>query len=71
VVTPEYHHWHHAGEREHLNHNFSGLPVIDAMFGTLHLPKRWPESYGIDEAQPESYLDQLRWSFHAPVAAPF
>jgi sterol desaturase/sphingolipid hydroxylase (fatty acid hydroxylase superfamily) len=71
VVTPEYHHWHHAGEREHLNRNFSGLPIIDAMFGTLHLPKRWPESYGIDEAQPESYLDQLRWSFRAPAATPF
>jgi sterol desaturase/sphingolipid hydroxylase (fatty acid hydroxylase superfamily) len=65
VVTPEYHHWHHANEPEHVNRNYSGLPVVDAVFGTLYLPKRWPSSYGIAEPQPASYLGQLRWSFAA------
>jgi sterol desaturase/sphingolipid hydroxylase (fatty acid hydroxylase superfamily) len=63
IATPEFHHWHHANEPEHVNRNYSGFPVVDALFGTLHLPKRWPSSYGIDEPQPEAYLAQLQWSF--------
>jgi sterol desaturase/sphingolipid hydroxylase (fatty acid hydroxylase superfamily) len=63
IVTPEYHHWHHANEPAHRNRNYAGLPVIDALFGTMHLPARWPTAYGVDERQPTGYLDQLQWSF--------
>ncbi|HEY2428895.1 MAG TPA: sterol desaturase family protein, partial [Acidimicrobiales bacterium] len=70
IATPEFHHWHHAGDPAAYNTNFAGeLPWIDALFGTLHLPKgEWPAAYGIDEQQPEGYLRQLAWPFGAPPA---
>jgi lathosterol oxidase len=43
VATPQFHHWHHASEHEAVDKNFAvHLPVIDAVFGTMHLPARWP-----------------------------
>lgn len=65
IGTPEYHHWHHANEANAVDKNFASLPVIDAIFGTLHLPRTWPARYGIDERQPEGYLRQLAWPFRA------
>ena len=48
VATPQFHHWHHAAEREAIDKNFAvHLPVLDAMFGTMYLPGRWPRAYGI------------------------
>jgi len=37
------------------------LPVIDAVFGTLHLPAdRWPPAYGLAGAPvPDGYWAQL------------
>lgn len=70
VTTPEYHHWHHAADPEGRDVNFGGqLPLVDALFGTLHLPKsRWPRRYGLDEPVPAGYLRQLAWPFRrAPV----
>jgi sterol desaturase/sphingolipid hydroxylase (fatty acid hydroxylase superfamily) len=66
VATPEFHHWHHANDPEHYNTNFAGqFPWVDALFGTLYLPKhQWPARYGIDAAPPAGYLRQLAWPFH-------
>ena len=48
VATPQFHHWHHAAEKEAIDKNFAvHLPVLDAMFGTMYLPGRWPRAYGI------------------------
>jgi len=60
-ATPEFHHWHHAADPEALDRNFAvHLPVIDWIFGTAHLPGRWPSSYGIEESPvPEGWLPQL------------
>jgi len=65
IATPEFHHWHHGGDPEAYNTNYAGeFPWIDALFGTLYLPKgRMPSRYGIDEAQPSGYLRQLAWPF--------
>jgi sterol desaturase/sphingolipid hydroxylase (fatty acid hydroxylase superfamily) len=65
VATPEFHHWHHANVPEAYNTNFAGeFPWVDALFGTLHLPKgRRPAAYGIAEEQPAGYLRQLAWPF--------
>jgi sterol desaturase/sphingolipid hydroxylase (fatty acid hydroxylase superfamily) len=70
LATPEFHHWHHANAPDAYNSNFAGdFPWIDALFGTLHLPKgRRPASYGIDEVQPDGYLRQLAWPFHKSVS---
>jgi sterol desaturase/sphingolipid hydroxylase (fatty acid hydroxylase superfamily) len=61
LASPEFHHWHHGRDREARDKNFAGqLPLIDLAFGTLHMPRgRMPESYGIDETMPTSYLAQL------------
>jgi len=41
IVTPEFHHWHHGIEPAADNTNFVWeFPWIDAVFGTLHLPKK-------------------------------
>lgn len=67
IATPEFHHWHHSNVPEAYNTNFSGeLPCLDALFGTLHLPKKsWPERYGIDRPTPPGYLAQLAMPFTA------
>jgi sterol desaturase/sphingolipid hydroxylase (fatty acid hydroxylase superfamily) len=66
VATPLFHHWHHASEREAVDKNFAvHLPFIDALFGTMHLPRRWPNGYGIVHGSrvPDGYLRQLVWPF--------
>jgi sterol desaturase/sphingolipid hydroxylase (fatty acid hydroxylase superfamily) len=65
IATPEFHHWHHANDPDAYNSNFAGeFPLIDALFGTIYLPKgTMPARYGIDDQQPEGYLRQLAWPF--------
>jgi sterol desaturase/sphingolipid hydroxylase (fatty acid hydroxylase superfamily) len=65
LPTPEWHHWHHAIDAEARDTNF-GLPVVDLLFGTAHLPKgRRPSGYGTDEPVPQdSYWRQLAHPFH-------
>jgi sterol desaturase/sphingolipid hydroxylase (fatty acid hydroxylase superfamily) len=65
IATPEYHHWHHSAQDEAIDKNFAvHLPVIDRLFGTFHLPPRWPERYGVAGASvPDGYLAQLTYPF--------
>jgi sterol desaturase/sphingolipid hydroxylase (fatty acid hydroxylase superfamily) len=65
IATPEFHHWHHANDPAAYNTNFAGeFPLIDLLFGTLHLQKgEMPASYGIDDAEPAGYLRQMAWPF--------
>jgi len=64
-ATPRFHHWHHSSALEDYDKNFAAqLSFIDALFGTLHLPKgRRPVSYGINEKVPENYFKQLIYPF--------
>ena len=58
--TPQFHHWHHSAEV--LDTNFAiHLPVIDWLFGTLHLPgETFPASYGIQgDPVPDDFASQL------------
>jgi lathosterol oxidase len=62
IVTPHFHHWHHATPDEACDKNFAAhLPVLDRLFGTHHLPNgSWPDRYGApDDPQPIGYLAQL------------
>jgi sterol desaturase/sphingolipid hydroxylase (fatty acid hydroxylase superfamily) len=62
IVSPAFHHWHHAGAGdgpEGINYA-SLLPWLDRLFGTHHLPRdRFPQTYGVDESQPDTLLGQL------------
>ena len=61
VATPFFHHWHHSAEPSTWNTNYAGsIPVVDWLFGTLHLPDRWPSTYGCDGSVPEvGYIDRV------------
>jgi lathosterol oxidase len=66
LVTPRYHHWHHAAHPEAVDRNFAvHVPAIDWLFGTRHLPAdRWPDAYGIaGHPVPADYWRQLTWPF--------
>ena len=68
VATPEFHHWHHSADPRYYHTNFAGqCPVVDWLFGTLHMPTRsWPAGYGNADQHdpvPEGYLAQLAWPF--------
>jgi lathosterol oxidase len=66
IATPQFHHWHHAAERQARDKNFAvHLPVLDRMFGTYYLPPgRWPSAYGIaDSPVPPDYGRQLLYPF--------
>ena len=58
VGAPELHHWHHDRDRDFGNYaNVS--PLMDVLFGTYHCPDHEPDSFGVWEEMPRSYLAQL------------
>ena len=69
VITPEFHHWHHANEHDAHNSNYSVfLPVWDLLFGTYFMPRtrhgqpaRRPQRYGVDDPIPAGIIAQLWW----------
>ena len=65
VMTPEFHHWHHANEPGAINSNYAAfLPVWDLLFGTYFMPRnRRPQRYGVDEHIPDGMVGQLRHPF--------
>jgi sterol desaturase/sphingolipid hydroxylase (fatty acid hydroxylase superfamily) len=64
INTPEWHHWHHAIDREAINKNY-GVPVIDKLFGTAYMPRdRWPSGFGAREpVPPVGYGRHLAYPF--------
>ncbi len=67
IASPEYHHWHHANERDAYDRNFAGqFSLIDVIAGTVFLPfKRQPKAYGLTEPMPRNYPMQLAYPFQA------
>lgn len=62
VATPAFHHWHHSAEADAVDRNFAvHTPVWDLVFGTYHLPDRWPHDYGLSDGStvPPRWLTQL------------
>ena len=63
-ASPAFHRWHHA--RDVRDCNFAGLlPLWDALFGTLHLPRgEHPQRFGIEgERIPEGFFAQFAYPF--------
>jgi sterol desaturase/sphingolipid hydroxylase (fatty acid hydroxylase superfamily) len=66
IATPAFHHWHHSAEREAVDKNFAvHTPIWDILFGTYHLPDRWPSSYGLSGGRdvPGRWVTQLIYPF--------
>lgn len=65
VITPEFHHWHHANEVDAHNSNYSVfLPLWDLVFGTYYMPRnKRPVRYGVDDDMPMTMAGQLRFPF--------
>ncbi len=65
LVSPEFHHWHHAAEREAHDHNYANVFACwDVLFRTVHLPAgRRPQRYGIDEPVPGGWLGRFTHPF--------
>ncbi|MEL6891686.1 MAG: sterol desaturase family protein [Actinomycetota bacterium] len=72
VITPEFHHWHHANETDAINTNYSVfLPLWDIVFGTYYMPRTVrPLRYGVAEDVPDGMLAQLRHPFRREVERP-
>jgi lathosterol oxidase len=69
LVTPRFHHWHHAVEPP--DRNFAvHFPWIDRLFGTFHLPPdAWPARLGVSgDPVPDGYLAQLVYPLRAASA---
>jgi sterol desaturase/sphingolipid hydroxylase (fatty acid hydroxylase superfamily) len=71
VLTPDFHHWHHANEPEAINKNFSVfLPIWDIAFGSYYMPAdKRPQRYGVNDPVPPDITGQLLYPFHGVRAA--
>jgi len=65
IASPQFHHWHHAQDREAWDRNFAGqLALWDFIFGTAHLPRgRRPKAFGVADPVPAGYAAQLLHPF--------
>jgi lathosterol oxidase len=67
LVTPRFHHWHHAVAP--VDRNFAvHFPWLDRLFGTYHMPgEQWPAALGIaGNPVPEGFLAQLVYPLRRP-----
>jgi len=66
VVTPNFHHWHHAQDDEAIDRNYAAhFAFIDYLFGTaVKSDRTWPEQYGVvGDYVPESFWKQVKFPF--------
>ena len=66
IVTPQYHHWHHADDPKAYNKNFAiHFPFIDMLFGTYYpIGKSWPKSTGLGDVKfPKGFTRQFVFPF--------
>ena len=50
LVTPRYHHWHHARHADYMDVNYAiHLPLVDMLMGSFKRPpaNAWPDEYGV------------------------
>ena len=66
VVTPDFHHWHHASDEEAIDKNYSAhYAFLDYLFGTaVKSGKRFPEKYGVvGDYMPDGFVRQQLFPF--------
>lgn len=61
IITPNFHHWHHANQSEAHDRNFGGqLTIWDHLFGTYYdAPQPRPDIYGVDNPPRESFAAHI------------
>ena len=58
IGSPEIHHWHH--DKNIRAGNYANIsPLMDIAFGTYTCPDQEPESFGIEEQSPKTYLGHM------------
>jgi len=66
IVTPNFHHWHHAQDQEALDRNYAAhFAFLDHLFGTaVQSDRAWPERYGVvGDYVPDGFLRQTAFPF--------
>jgi sterol desaturase/sphingolipid hydroxylase (fatty acid hydroxylase superfamily) len=66
VVTPNFHHWHHAQDPEAIDRNYAAhYAFLDHLFGTaVKSDREWPRQYGVvGDHVPAGYWQQLKYPF--------
>ena len=56
--APELHHWHHSRDRDAGNYG-NVCPLMDLIFGTYVCPDHEPESFGINQPSPTTWLGHM------------
>jgi sterol desaturase/sphingolipid hydroxylase (fatty acid hydroxylase superfamily) len=68
VVTPDFHHWHHASDDEAIDRNYAAhYAFLDYLFGTAVKSKnQFPERYGVvGDYMPDGFVKQQLFPFQA------
>lgn len=70
IVTPDFHHWHHASDDEAIDRNYAAhYAFLDHLFGTaVKVPahKPLPEKYGVvGDYMPDGWIAQQGFPFRA------
>ena len=66
IVTPNFHHWHHAQDEEALDRNYAAhFAFLDYLFGTaVKTDRPWPSQYGVlGDYVPLGFGKQLKFPF--------
>lgn len=66
IVTPNFHHWHHAQDNEAIDKNYAAhFAFLDYLFGTAVKSERaWPARYGVvGDYVPNGFVKQLAFPF--------
>lgn len=56
--APQLHHWHHARDRDAGNYG-NLCPLMDLLFGTYRCPDHEPESFGLNQPTPTTWLGHM------------
>ena len=66
IVTPNFHHWHHAQDDEAIDKNYAAhFAFLDHLFGTaVQSDRAWPAQYGVvGDYVPAGFWRQLLFPF--------
>lgn len=66
IVTPDFHHWHHASDDEAIDRNYAAhYAFLDYLFGTaVTSKKKFPEKYGVvGDYMPDGFIRQQLFPF--------